>query len=192
MISFEEARQIALARIGPNCGLVESATIAKPYGWYFYGQTRAYLETGNVMESLVGSGGFIVERADGRIFEFGSAYSVEQWLANYEKGFKYDGYDLTVLAVFDTEVAIGLLARLDMRYVVPEEHDGTVWVIPRPYKRDRLRDMLGRLPCTFADQMFWHRVDVFDQINASGCCKYELREHIAQAEPGTQRDGAAS
>ena len=32
MISFMEAKQIALARIGPGCALVESATLEKPYG----------------------------------------------------------------------------------------------------------------------------------------------------------------
>jgi hypothetical protein len=38
----------------------------------------------------IGSGGFIVERENGRVFEFGSAYPLEMWIANYEKGFKYD------------------------------------------------------------------------------------------------------
>ena len=44
MISFEEAKNIALAKIGPDCGLVESATIEKPYGWYFCFQSRASLK----------------------------------------------------------------------------------------------------------------------------------------------------
>jgi hypothetical protein len=32
----------------------------------------------------------------------------------------------------------------------------------------------------FANQAFWHRVDVFDEIDASGCCKYELGEHATE------------
>ena len=35
MLSFDEAKQIALERIGPECVLLESATLEKPYGWYF-------------------------------------------------------------------------------------------------------------------------------------------------------------
>lgn len=184
MITFEEARRIALDKIGPNCALVESATIEKPYGWYFLGQSRAFLETGDHMHMLLGSGGFIVERADGRVFEFGSAYPTERWIANYERGFKYHRYDLTVSAVSDPEAAVGLLARLDMTYVIPEPDGGTVWVIPRRYTREQLQRKLERLPCTFAGQAFWHRVEVFDEIDASGCCTYELREHTPEAGSG--------
>ncbi len=177
MISFEDAKRIALAKIGPECALVESATIEKPYGWYFLGQSHAFVETGEIGKRLVGSGGFIVERSNGRVFQFGSTYPPEQWIANYERGFKYDRYDLIILAVTDLGRAIGLLDRLDMQYVVPEEDNGTVWMIPRRYTRDQLGRIIDRLPCTFANQAFWHRVDVFDEIDASGCCKYELREH---------------
>ena len=177
MISFEEARQIALAKIGPDCGLVESAMIEKPYGWYFYFQSRAFLESGNMKQMLIGSCGFIVERANGRLFMFGSAYPPEKWIANYKHGFKYDRYDLTILKVADLEETLTLLQRLGMTYALPAEEYRTVWVIPRFYDQNRLREMLGRLPCTFANQAFWHRVDVFGEIDASGCCKYELGEH---------------
>jgi len=177
MICFEEAKRIALAYIGPDCALVDAATMEKPYGWYFLGQSRAFLETGDSSKMLLGSGGFIVEREAGRVFEFGSAYPRERWIANYERGFKYECYDLTIIAVSDLERAIGLLQRLDMVYVIPEEENGTVWRIPRRYTQEQVRERLGRLPCTFAEQAFWHRVDVFDEIDASGCLKYELREH---------------
>ncbi len=184
MISFEEAKQIALAKIGPDCGLVETATIEKPYGWYFLAQSRGYLQTGDIGQMLVGSGGFIVERSDGRVFVFGSAYPAQQWIANYERGFKYNRYDLSIVTVTNMPRTIELLGRLDMRYVIPEEENGTVWVIPQRYTLDHLRAILGQLPFVFGDQAFWHRVDVFDEIDASGCCKYELREHVAESQPG--------
>lgn len=184
MISFDEAKRIALANIGPDCLLVETATLEKPYGWYFLGQSRTYLETGDIAHMLLGSGGFIVERSDGRVFAFGSAYPREQWFANYERGFKHDRYDLRILAVSSIPLATNLLLRLDMQYVVPETVDGTVWKIPRPYTLKQLRAALGRPSCTFADQAFWHKVHVFDEIDASGCCEYELREHVKEAEPG--------
>ena len=74
MISFEQAKKIAIQKIGPECGLIEESTVEKPYGWYFIYQSNEWLRTRNIRDALIGSGGFIVEREDGRIYEFGSAY----------------------------------------------------------------------------------------------------------------------
>jgi hypothetical protein len=178
MLSFDEAKQIALEKIGPQCILIESATLEKPYGWYFRAESRAFFETADPKQKAIGSGGFIVDKADGRVFEFGSGFPLEKWIANYEKGFKYHRYDLTISAVSDLVTAIELLHQLGMQYVVPEAANGTVWVIPQLYTPDEIRKMLAHLPCTFADQGFWNRVDVFDDIAASGSCEYELRESL--------------
>ena len=124
MLSFDEAKQIALERIGPECVLLESATLEKPYGWYFGAASRAFIETADPKQMALGSGGFIVEKTDGRVFEFGSAFPLEKWIANYEKGFKNTRYDLTILAVSDLNAATGLLHELYMHYVVP---GGSVW-----------------------------------------------------------------
>ncbi len=171
MIPFQDAREIALAKIGGDCALVDSATIEKPYGWFFYHQSREYIKTGDIRHMLCGSCGFIVERTNGRVFMFGSAYPREKWIADYERGFKYERYDLTILTVTDFEQTLSLLERLGSKYVLPSE------LAPHCYGRGELREMLRRLPCTLTNQVFWHRVDVFDEIDASGCCKYELREH---------------
>jgi hypothetical protein len=63
--------------------------------------------------------------------------------------------------------------------VIPEEGGGTVWVIPKRHTSKMLRKQLDRPPCTFSGQEFWHRVEVFDEIDASGCCSYELKKHPA-------------
>lgn len=177
MIDYAQARQIALAHIGPDCALIEEATFEKPYGWYFCGQSRAYLETGNIMVMLVGGGGFIVERENGRIFAFGSAYPLDTWIANYERGFKYASYDLVITAVYDMHETARLLQRLDMTFVLPETAYGVEWKIPEQYGHKQLLAALKRLPCLFQDQAFWHKVEVFDQIDVADCCAYELREH---------------
>jgi hypothetical protein len=82
MITYDEARRIAAASIGPDSALVESATFEKPYGWYFYSQSRDFLASGDIEDMLIGSAGFIVERDGGRVFGFGSAYPVEKWIEN--------------------------------------------------------------------------------------------------------------
>ena len=179
MITFEEAKQIALDKIGPDCALVDDATMEKPYGWYFCYQSKAYVQSGNFRNILVGSGGFIVAREDGDVFEFGSAYPLERNLAAYEAGFKYDTYDLTLLSVSDIRQTTRLLRDLHMTYVVPKEEYGTVWKIPQEYTESQIRSALASLPHTFFDQKFYFSYEVFLAIDKAGCCQYQLRGHRA-------------
>ncbi len=177
MITFEEAKQIALDKIRPDCALIDDATMEKSYGWYFRYQSKAYIQSGDVRDMLFGSGGFIVERDDGYVFEFGSAYPLERNLVAYEAGFKYETYDLTILSVSDIQQTVRLLLSLRMKYVIPEEENGTVWKIPRGYTEVQIRSALTSLPYTFLDQKFHFQYEVFLSIDKAGCCKYQLHGH---------------
>lgn len=181
MIDFEEARRIAIGHIPSDYVLMDECTIEKPYGWRFLAETRAFLETGGPLDSAIGFGDFLVERESGRIFDFYSAYSLEENFANYEKGFRYHNYDLVIEAIFDLDETVRLLKTLNMSDVEPEIEWGTVWVIPKHYTCEQIRRMLDALPCTFESQGFNHRVWVFDMIDASACCRYHVREHIEVA-----------
>jgi hypothetical protein len=177
MISFEEAKSIALAEIDADCALLDEVTLEKPYGWYFCFQSKRFLETGDFRDSLVGSGGFIVEKADGRIFRFGSAYPLERNLRAYEAGFKFELYDLIVKKVRDIRQATLLLNKLDMTYVVPEVEHGVEWKIPKRYTEKQIKQRLEKLPATFEKQKFYFRFEVFEEINLARCCEYEIQEH---------------
>jgi hypothetical protein len=180
MISFEQARQIAVQKIGPECGLVDEHTLEKPYGWYFMYQSKEYLRTGDRRYALIGSGGFIVEKENGRIYTFGSAYSLERNFAAYEYGLKYERYDLTISAVKDMERALDLLLKLNLQFVVPEFAHGRRWRIPQPYRRDQLREKLRDLPVTFEDcRGFYFKYEVFLEIDEARAFEYQLREHTA-------------
>ncbi len=177
MIDFEQARRIAIAHIGPECGLIEEETFEKPYGWYFHDQSKAYLETGNEEHLLVGSGGFLVERENGRVVQFGSGRPAEQWLAYYEKGFKYKSYDLAIVSVRNLVRTIYFLTRLRMTYVVPELAHGTVWKIPKEFNALQLGAAIARPPHTFRGHSFVFNEDVFAEMDAVRCCVYRLSEH---------------
>lgn len=177
MISFDDAKQIALDKIGPECALFEDEIIEKPYGWYFCYQSKAYVASGDLSDFLVGSGGFIVEREDGRIFNFGSAFTLERNLAAYEAGFRFELYDLTITRVFNLEETVALLHKLNMTYVISEVENGTVWRIPREFSKTELRTRLTSLPHTFAGHNFYFRVEVFGLIDAAECCDYHLEKH---------------
>ena len=88
--------------------------------------------------------------------------------------------DLTVTAVSDMNLTVNLLQNLDMSYVIPEFKHGVTWKIPQYYKHAEVRRFLQELPYRFLDQVFLHKVEVFDKIDASGCCVYELTQHVTE------------
>ena len=175
MISFEKAKQIALDKIGPDCALIDDATLEKPYGWYFHYQSKAYLRSGDDMDVLVGNGGFIVEREGGYVFAFNTAYPLKRHFAAYEAGFKYECYDLAILSVSNLPETVDFLLKLSMTFIEPEEAYGTVWRVPQNYSEARIRSALAALPHTFENQEFYNRFETFLALDKAECCKYQLR-----------------
>jgi hypothetical protein len=182
MISFDEAREIAIRHIGPRCGLIEKSVIEKPYGWYFMYQGNEYLRTRDSRDMLVGSGGFIVEREGGRVVEFGSAHSLERNFAAYEYGLKYDHYDLTVTRVHDLAGTLHVLLAMRVGHVIPEFAHGRRWRIPRYYDRTQLGKMLRTLPCTFTNCGFSYERAL--EIDRTRPFEYKLRGY--DRDPSTR------
>src|SRR5215204_5740641 len=120
MISFEEAKKIALNNISSDCDILPNSIIEKSYGWYFNFQSKKFIESGNILDMLIGSGGFIVEKDSGKVVQFGSAYSLEKNFEIYEKGFLRKNLDLVITKVFDSSECVRLLNRLSMTYLGTE------------------------------------------------------------------------
>ncbi len=177
MLTYEDALRIALEHLRQDEGLVGSSTRELSFGWFFVAQRKEFLETGDIRHMAVGSGGFVVDRETGRVHEFGSAFRIERNLRMYEKGFRYGSYDLTITKVYDLKTTARLLQKLDMTYVEPEEAHGVVWRIPQHYRASQLEKFLRQLPYTFAGYNFYACLEVFEELDAAGCCTYELREH---------------
>lgn len=68
----------------PAVTTVESETVERPYGWFFFYNTVKALQTENMDHSLIGNGPILVRRGDGRIVEFSSFYSVNAAVTAYE------------------------------------------------------------------------------------------------------------
>ena len=176
MISFEEAEKIALGYINSDCVLLKESIVEKPYGWYFHSQSKKYVETKNISDLLVGSGGFIVEKESGKVIEFGSAFSLEVNFKIYEKGL-IGRNDLVVLKVRDINETVRLLNRLRISYVEAKFDQGLEWKIPKIYNEKQLRTAISKQPCVFQNQNFYLRYDEFQKIDESRCFDYELRKH---------------
>lgn len=60
--------------VGGDGGVVilDEWTVVKPYGWILYYNSRKFVESGDMLESLVGHGPVIVASATGEVVETGS------------------------------------------------------------------------------------------------------------------------
>jgi len=167
VLSFEDAREIAIRHAGPDVELLDQKTRETDSGWYFCPR---------VDEGVLGGCGFMVDRGSGRVFEFPSCFSVDENIARYEAGFRFERYDLRIVAVRDRRRTVELLQKVGLTYVVLEDSGGDVWRIPRRYSSSQLGDIIDGVPCVIRDQALFLKADVFRDIDESGCCTYEVLE----------------
>lgn len=92
-ITFEEARNIAeryvdnaLYQNENKIVIIDSETIEKNYGWYFFSQTKKYLETRHPLDGIVGNGPILVRKENGEVIRFGTALPIEEYIEIYESG----------------------------------------------------------------------------------------------------------
>lgn len=86
-MTLDEAREIferTVLASNPDCALVEGATCEFPGCFAFFYQSKKFIETGDFAEFFVGQGPVLISRADGRVFETGSAFSLDHYVAAFE------------------------------------------------------------------------------------------------------------
>src|SRR5687767_13922093 len=89
LLTYEQAEALAVAWINDHCGrdqavVMPEHTIAKPYGWVFFYQSRTYVQTGDDAHFLLVNAPLIVDREDGRVHVTGTARPVEHYLSEFE------------------------------------------------------------------------------------------------------------
>lgn len=60
-------------------------TIEFELGWVFFSQTKAFIESGNFLDTVVGNSPIIVDKRDGKIVVMGTAYPVNTYIEMYLK-----------------------------------------------------------------------------------------------------------
>lgn len=183
MIDKEIARGIALSEINKlnphqvepiDLVLVDQHTIEKEYGWVFFYQSRQYVETGDFDYILGGNSPFLVQREDGQVFYFGTAYPVEWFMAGYEAGFRLRTGKLTILRVIDIDMTLSCLHRLRLSHIIPELACGVEWRIPQMFSTKQIKLALWDLPVVFEDVGIAMNYETFLEMNAVGCCDYRI------------------
>ena len=93
MLTREEAKQLVYKHINAadpyavqsvELAILDSETIEKEYGWVFFYDTKEYLMTGDILDTLVGNAPYIVNKYTGEIIETGTANPIEDYIAEYE------------------------------------------------------------------------------------------------------------
>lgn len=67
-----------------DCVVLEDETLERPWGWVFFYQSRAFVETGDPREMVGGNAPMLVNRHTGELIHTGTAYDFEHYIAEYE------------------------------------------------------------------------------------------------------------
>jgi hypothetical protein len=88
-MNFRQAASLAMAWVDIVCGgeprIVRETTIAKPYGWVFFYQSKAFLDQGTESAQLAGNAPILVDRHTGELRVLGTARPLEHYLKEYEE-----------------------------------------------------------------------------------------------------------
>jgi hypothetical protein len=182
MISYAEARAIAEAKTNSETALVEDVILEKSYGWYFQIQSKKYLESQDFLDMLVGSSGFVVEKYDGRVIQFGSTYSADVNLKYYEAGLKYKFYELTVLKINDKKQTFRALHQLkvinvqfsELRANHKLEDLESAFEKLEELSSEKLESLLTIIPYKFPRKNFYFQYPIMYEILNSNWFEYEL------------------
>jgi hypothetical protein len=94
MLTHSEARTLVERRIasvgldlpaGDLLVLAEEATIERLWGWVFFYTSKLWNETHDFQYAIAGNAPILIERATGKLHDLGTALSVENYIAAYER-----------------------------------------------------------------------------------------------------------
>ncbi|HEV8652718.1 MAG TPA: YrhB domain-containing protein [Actinomycetes bacterium] len=88
MVDKRTATEIARRHLseeypGEEVVVDESDVLEEDWCWVFFYNTRAFYQTGELRESLVGNGPLIIEKATGALRVAGTAHPIEHYLAEH-------------------------------------------------------------------------------------------------------------
>lgn len=125
----------------------------------------------------IGSHGAIVNKRTGKVFQLGSAFSLERDLGMYDRGYQFERYDLVVLAVRDLEETRRALGRLGLQTFEPTYEHGQVWRVPRSMTDAAIWKQLEKLPCIFTAQGLYFRLEVLEEARREDWFRFEALEY---------------
>ncbi len=123
--------------------------------------------------------GFFVDKANGELFQPGSGFTLEEWLAGFRKGLRYDRYDLTIVKINDFEQTLELLQGLHFEYFIREVRYGVTWKFPKPFTAQMIRKKLERIPAVFYNQQLHLQTELFEETARTNAFAFKLGQHLS-------------
>jgi hypothetical protein len=94
LITIEEATRLASEWVQQNNSfptdeivLVEEETITRPYGWFFFYNSKHFLATRDLDYALVGNAPLLVDKR-GQVHSTGTAYAIEHYVAEFDSQYQ--------------------------------------------------------------------------------------------------------
>lgn len=178
MLSHDQARSLAIENVtrahGVPCDVIDEVTLEKSFGWIMLCQARDWLADRAAARPLAHNGPLIVERATGAVIRYADTHDLDQCLRHYESGFKFETYELTVLAAPDPAKAAYYLLDLGLVHDAPGPAVETERQAPRRFTHRQLHARLAALPATFTGGMLHPVLDTFVRLDMAECCAYRL------------------
>ena len=135
--------------------------------------------TPDPLSTPVGCNGVIVNKITGKALRLGSAFPIARDAAMYDRGYRFDRYDLVVTEVRHPAHTVETLRKIAMTVVEPTYEQGTVWRIPRPMTNEELRARLARVPCVFGNVRLYAACEALEAAREAGAFVFELLEYRA-------------
>lgn len=137
---------------------------------------------------MIGGGRrFVVNRSDGSVVELPGLVEFTSAVDDYEapfRGFGAKRYDFIIHEVHRMQETLDFLRKLHLVYLQPRTFilmpDVTI-MTPRGYEPEQITEMLSHLPCKFLSQNVRRFFRIFQQMNETRDCVYELIELSGEA-----------
>jgi len=171
VMTSQEAKEIAEKWVmdsrGPKCAICSSPLFEDDSYFVFCWNLKRYFETGDFHDCLLGPGPTVLDKRDGRIFEYGSGCAtkpVEEFVAEHRlrderqslvrRSFPdYDmrkPYRVFIRNIYNSRRLLELLESFELPYVIPEIETDTIWRVPKQYNKKLLRKRLSEpVPIVF-------------------------------------------
>ncbi len=170
MISKDQAIELLRKAIGDDEDVVTDGIIELEYGWIMDVLPKKYIETDDVVE-FGGSGGILVEKKTGNHYKFGSAFSLEENLKIYKKGYlKCDNWDIVITKINNLENTIKHLRKLGISYLFPQKVWGGV-------KNKDYVEKLKTLPTRFNYGHIYFEYELFESLKSQNDFCFNLEEN---------------
>lgn len=180
-MTLTQARQAILDKInagaknGEDFVIDEAHIIDHGCSWYIPFKRR--VSTNDMY--IGGYSGFFVDKANGELFQPGSGFTLEEWLAGFRKGLRYDRYDITIVKINDLEQALELIQNLHFQYFIREVQYGVTWKFTKTFTEQIIRKKLESIPAVFYNQQLDLQTELFEATARTKAFEFKLGQHLS-------------